>query len=177
MIGLLLLLAVIFIVCTLLAARSARLAKKRAGLPIGRVIYSDTGREKQPFKTLISRRFGLKGRPDYLIEVADGIIPVEIKSTACPTNGRPFDSHVMQLACYCLLCEDVMNAHVPYGIIRYRDREVRVQYTPQLRARLLSLLEEIKETQAMPIVHRSHSQPRRCAGCGFREVCDESLYF
>jgi CRISPR-associated exonuclease Cas4 len=68
-----------------------------------------------------------------------------------------------------------MNAHVPFGIIRYRDGEVSVEYTPELRARLLALLEEIKRARAMPVVHRSHSQARRCAGCGFREVCGEAL--
>jgi CRISPR-associated exonuclease Cas4 len=176
-IGLLSLLAVVFFVCALLAARSARLAKGHAGLPKGRVIYSDTGRESQPSKTLVSRAYGLKGRPDYLIQVTEGIVPVEIKSSACPANGRPYDSHAMQLAGYCLLCEDAMSAHVPYGVIRYHDREVHVEYTPELRTRLLSLLDEIKRARATPIMHRNHSQARRCAGCGFREACVESLYF
>ena len=148
-----------------------------AALPEGKVLYSDTGREKRPAETLISIKHGLKGRPDYLVETTNGIIPVEIKSKTCPPSGRPYDSHVMQLICYCLLCEETMSAHVPFGIIRYRDREVRVPFTPELRGRLLALLEEMREADASAAVHRNHTQARRCARCGFNEVCGEALSY
>lgn len=160
----------------MIAARAALKAREEASLPEGNVLYSDTGREEQPAQTLVSWRHGLKGRPDYIIETAEGIIPVELKSTTCPRSGRPYDSHVMQLICYCLLCEEVMNASVPFGIIRYRDREVRVNYTPQLRGRLLSLLEEMRKARESESVHRNHSQAGRCARCGFNEVCGEALH-
>jgi CRISPR-associated exonuclease Cas4 len=160
----------------MITARAALKAREEASLPEGKVLYSDTGREEQPARTLVSWRYGLKGRPDYIIETAEGMIPVELKSAACPRSGRPYDSHVMQLICYCLLCEEVMNVRVPFGIIRYRDREVRVNYTRQLRARLLSLLEEMWKARESESVHRNHSQARRCARCGFNEVCGEALH-
>ncbi|HEX6625338.1 MAG TPA: hypothetical protein VF064_16610, partial [Pyrinomonadaceae bacterium] len=106
------------------------------------------GGENRPAGTLISRRHGLKGRPDYLLETAGGSIPVEIKLGGCPPSGRPHGSHVMQLACYCLLCEEVAGASVPFGIIQYPDREVRVPFTPELRRGLLSLLGERREAGA-----------------------------
>lgn len=159
----------------MIAARAAIKAREKASLPEGKVLYSDTGREKRPAQTVVSWRHGLKGRPDYIIETAEGIIPVEIKSATCPRSGRPYDSHVMQLICYCLLCEEVMNASVPFGIIRYRDREVRVNYTRELRGRLLSLLGEMRKARESESVHRNHSQAARCAGCGFNEVCGEAL--
>lgn len=175
MILLLTLLVIILLICALAASSAARRARRRTPLPKGKVLYSDTGSEKRPARTLVSRRYGLKGRPDYLLETAEGIVPVELKSAPLPPGGRPYDSHLMQLVCYCLLCEDVLNARVPFGLIRYRDGESRVPYTPELRAQLLALLEEMREARALPVVHRSHAQPRRCARCGFNETCGEAL--
>jgi CRISPR-associated exonuclease Cas4 len=169
------LLIVLLLICALLARSAALRARERAPLPHGKVVYSDTDQDGRPAKTLISWQLGLKGRPDYLVKTAEGIVPVELKSTSFPRSGRPYEAHVMQLACYCLLCEETMDAHVPYGLIRYRDGEVRVEYTPELRVRLLLLLEEIRGARALPVLHRNHSQARRCTGCGFRDICSEAL--
>jgi CRISPR-associated exonuclease Cas4 len=170
------------------AARAARSESERSGLPKGSVIYSDTnkpvgrlapaevGREgvKQE-RPLRSEALGLVGRPDYLIETGGGVVPVEAKSAAAPPDGRPRDSHVAQLAAYCLLVEDVLGAPVAYGLIKYRDRDVRVEYTPELREGALALIEEMNEAARADEVHRSHEDPRRCAGCSLRDVCTESL--
>jgi CRISPR-associated exonuclease Cas4 len=82
---------------------------------------------------------------------------------------------VFQLAAYCLLVEDVLKAPVPYGIIRYRDSEVHVEYTPELREDLLDIMDEMLEARASFEVHRSHDDPRRCANCYMRDVCNEAL--
>jgi CRISPR-associated exonuclease Cas4 len=102
-------------------------------------------------------------------------VPVEAKSAAVPPDGRPRDSHVAQLAAYCLLVEDVLGATVPYGLIKYRDREVRVEYTPELKEHALALIDEMNDAAFAEEVHRSHEDPRRCAGCSLRDVCTESL--
>ena len=126
-------------------------------------------------RPLVSQRYGLTGRPDYLVRTDEGIIPVEAKSTRCPANGRPYDSHIMQLAAYCLLVEDVLGADVPYGVVRYADEEVAVDYTPELREELIALLEEMNDARLADDVHRSHDDARRCKGCSMRESCDEAL--
>lgn len=185
--------ALVFVVFALLAGGVAALvlasrAGREAGLPRGRLVYSDTGhavgklgpveideqgvRQERP---LVSRRHGLTGRPDYLIRTRDGIIPVEAKSTTLPPGARPYDSHVLQLAAYCLLVEDQFGAPVPYGLIRYRDSEARVEFTDELREELLALLEEVRAAGAAEEVHRSHDEPRRCARCAVRDFCDERL--
>jgi CRISPR-associated exonuclease Cas4 len=167
---------------------AARREAARSGLPAGALLYSDTGRPVgrvspvqinaegvRQERPLVSRTLRLVGRPDYLIETADGVIPVEVKSSACPAGGRPYDSHVAQLAAYCLLVEDVLAERVPYGVVRYRDREVRVEYTDELRESTLAMLEEMSDAADDAEVHRSHEDPRRCAGCSMRDVCTESL--
>ena len=182
----------LLVVAALLAARAAARESKRAGLPAGALLYSDTGRPvgrvggteigrdgKKQERPLFSETLELIGRPDYLIEAEGGIVPIEVKSTTCPAGGRPYDSHLAQLAAYCLLVEDVLGATVPYGLIKYRDREVRVEYTDALREQALALIEEmkadIKASANGEEVHRSHEDPRRCAGCSLRDVCTESL--
>jgi CRISPR-associated exonuclease Cas4 len=187
MIWLALLLCLLIFTAALARAFSRR-ESKRSGLPTGALLYSDTGRpvgriapaqvgrggQKQE-RPLVSRALWLTGRPDYLIEAEGGIVPVEIKSTACPAGGRPYDSHIAQLAAYCLLVEDVLGATVPYGVVKYRDREVRVEYTPELKEYALALIEEMSEAAKAEDVHRSHEEQRRCAGCSLRDVCTESL--
>ena len=110
-----------------------------------------------------------------MIEADGGVVPVEAKSSACPPDGRPRDSHVAQLAAYCLLVEEELGAKVPYGVIKYRDRDVRVEYTDELKEWALALIEEMRAASDEEEVHRSHDDPRRCAGCSLRDVCVESL--
>lgn len=188
MIWLLLILLCVLLFVFIAARVAARRAIAQSGLPRGTVLYSDTGvpvgrvgsvtvdeegvRQEKP---LLSRRHGLVGRPDYLVRTSEGIVPVEVKSARCPPGGRPHDSHVMQLAAYCLLVEDVLGERVPYGIIRYRDRELSIDYSAELKTDLLALLEEMREAQVAGEVHRSHEEARRCAACSMRELCDESM--
>lgn len=152
------------------------------------MVYSDTGfatgklggtvtdeRGVKQERALVSRKRGLVGRPDYLIRTREGVVPVEAKSAARPASARPYDSHVFQLAAYCLLVEDELGERVPYGVIRYRDAEVRVEYTQELREELLRLLEEMREARDAEEVHRSHEDARRCARCSVRDFCDERL--
>ena len=185
-------LALVFVLLLLVSAGAwlaARRGAQRTGLPEGRVIYSDTGaaavghvapvtlneRGERQEKPLVSHRHRLAGRPDYLVRTDEGVIPVEAKSTKCPPGGMPYESHLMQLACYCLLVEETMGAHVPFGVIRYRDRQLRVDYTDELRAALFALLAEMREAREADDVHRSHNERARCAACSYRTLCDESL--
>lgn len=172
----------------LYAWRAARRGAREADLPEGRIVYSDTGapvgriaplslneRGEKQEKALLSHRHRLVGRPDYLVQTEEGIVPVEAKSTRCPASGVPYESHLMQLACYCLLVEETTGASVPYGVIRYRDRQLRVEYTDELRESLLELLAEMRAARDALDVSRSHEEAARCAACSYREICDESL--
>jgi CRISPR-associated exonuclease Cas4 len=147
--------------------------RKAAGLPGGRVIYTDTrgwGKLEQP---LFYASLGLTGKPDYLVQHNGQIIPVEVKSGRAPE--APYDSHIFQLASYCLLVEKTYGQRPPYGIIHYNDRDFAVDYTEELEARLLDLLVEMKRDDHRTDVPRSHEQASRCVRCGYRKVCDQKL--
>ncbi|HXF86376.1 MAG TPA: CRISPR-associated protein Cas4 [Anaerolineales bacterium] len=147
--------------------------RRAAGLPGGRIIYTDTRGWNKLEKPLFDAALGLTGKPDYLIEQNGRIIPVEVKSGRAPE--APYDSHIYQLASYCLLVERTYGKRPPYGIIHYEGRDFAVDYTPELESSLLDLLAEMKRNEYKREVPRSHEQAARCMRCGFRTVCDQSL--
>ena len=105
-----------------------RRSQAEAGLPIGRVIYSDTRGWQSLEKPLFSQTHRLAGKPDYLVQQGREIIPIEVKSSAAPADG-PRRSHVLQLAAYCLLVEETYRQKPKYGIVKYADRMFAVDYT------------------------------------------------
>lgn len=147
--------------------------QRSAGLPGGRVIYTDTGAWGKVEKPLYDPALGLTGKPDYLVEKNGQLIPVEVKSGRAPE--APYDSHIYQLAAYCLLVERTMGARPPYGIIHYNDRDFAVDYTPDLENALLDVLADMRRDDRREEVERSHDSPARCNKCGFRNICEERL--
>ena len=100
--------AAILVLLGLLLLWTGRRRRAATGLPAGEVVYSDTGMWQEVREPLRSRRYGLVGRPDYLVQVTEKgrqvTVPVEVKSRKQP--ARPLDGHVLQLGAYCLLVED-----------------------------------------------------------------------
>jgi CRISPR-associated exonuclease Cas4 len=171
--GWLLLVAVVLGGLGLWLLRRSSMARRGAGLPLGRVTYVDTGAWGRCERPLFSNQHRLTGRPDYLVRVRDGIVPVEVKSGAAPP--QPYQAHVLQLAAYCLLVEEQEGRTPPYGILKYDDRAFEVDYTSALRVELLNTLDAIRGDLHAHNLGRSHSDPGRCRGCGYREQCDQRL--
>lgn len=150
-----------------------RRQRESSGLPAGTVLYRDTGDWQETERPLRSRRYGLVGRPDYLVQTRDGgrrfVVPVEVKSRARP--ARPYDSHILQLAAYCLLVEDNFDAAPPYGLLRYADATLQIPFTDELRDRVLETAAAIRASRRAGEVRRSHAEPGRCAACGYRSAC------
>lgn len=168
-----LLLAAVLITIALVLLWQSRRHQKSTGIPAGRIIYTDTrgwGRVEEP---LYDPGLGLTGRPDYLVQQKDQLIPVEVKSSRI--SAAPYDAHIFQLAAYCLLVERVLGKRPPYGILNYPNRTFAIDFTPQLEAALLDLLEEMRLQDRRKEVHRSHDTPARCLACGYRSLCDQAL--
>ena len=165
--------AVILLAGSWLALLYAHRQRRVSCLPVGRITYADTGDWRRPEKPLFSGTFNLVGRPDYVVSTRAGVIPVEVKSGSTP--DRPRESHVMQLAAYCLLVQDTQRKSPPYGLIRYPQGTFQVDYTSVLRRELLKVLEAMRNDGQRADVQRSHDEPRRCALCGYSDVCDEAL--
>jgi CRISPR-associated exonuclease Cas4 len=142
---------------------------------------TDTGAWNRCERPLFSRRYRLTGKPDYVVRGPAGVIPVEVKSGAAPQ--QPYSAHVLQLAAYCLLVEEQESRTVPYGIIKYADKAFEIDYTPALRAQVVDTIEAMRRglraddmaAKDMRHMARSHDEPRRCLGCGYRDQCDQRL--
>jgi CRISPR-associated exonuclease Cas4 len=146
--------------------------RRNAGLPGGRVIYADTRAWGKPVeKPLYDAFLGLTGKPDYLVQDGDQVIPVEVKSTH--VNDTPYDSHILQLAAYCMLVERCLGKRPQYGILHYPRRTFAIDFTPELESTVMRLLLEMQANRKD--IPRSHESPPRCARCGFRSVCDQAL--
>lgn len=160
-----------FAVCLWLLAQRAHQA---TGLPAGRVVYTDTRGWGKLEKPLFSPRWQLTGKPDYLVQTAAGVVPVEVKSGRAPAEGA-YPAHIYQLAAYCLLVADAYHSRPTHGLIKYADQTVAVDFTTELEQDLLRALEALRADAEADEVARSHSSKARCRACGFREVCAESL--
>lgn len=151
----------------------AGVQRRKAGLPAGQVIYTDTRGWGRVEKSLVDAELGLIGKPDYLVEGGDQVIPVEVKTGRTPAS--PYESHIFQLAVYCRLVHATTGKRPSHGLIHYPQRDFSVDYTPALESALLNLLAAMRRDQRRSNIPRSHQVAARCHGCGFRYVCDQKL--
>jgi CRISPR-associated exonuclease Cas4 len=161
----------IFIGLVLLWQARRRLAT--IGLPAGRVIYADNQKWARLEQALYDPELGITGKPDYLVEQGNWIIPVEVKTNR--VTAAPYDSHIYQLAVYCLLVERLMGKRPPHGILNYTNRTYEIDYTTGLKSASLQIVDEIRKHEKRKEVHRSHEIPARCQGCGYYSICNEKL--
>jgi CRISPR-associated exonuclease Cas4 len=164
---------VIAIVALAMLIRSSRLWRQ-SRLPKGKIVYEDaSGLAKEP---LYSKRLDLSGKPDYLLKDQDGsLIPVEVKSGYAPRDDQPYDSHLLQLAAYFFLIEEVLQCRAPYGLIRYRNHDLQVANTDELRKKLMDTIAQMRTFLVRGEAHRHHDQAHRCAKCSLANACDERL--
>ena len=147
--------------------------RQKSGLPVGKIIYTDTRGWGRLEKPLYYAPLDLTGKPDYLVKQDGFIIPVEVKSGGAP--AVPYDSHVYQLAAYCLLVEKTYGRRPTHGIIHYSDRDTSIPYSSALETSLLKMISSIKAAGEVADLPRSHDQAARCRGCGYKNICDQSL--
>ena len=164
---------VILIFLALILFGISRLLSKRTGIPNGRIIYSDPGVWKKTHKPLYDASIGLTGKPDYLIKKGDRIIPAEVKSSWAPRS--PYDSHILQLAAYCMLVNSTYGQRPPYGLLCYKNRTFKVNFTSDLEERLLEIIDVVRMQKNKEDTPRSHNHPNRCARCGYRNSCDQRI--
>jgi hypothetical protein len=86
----------IFLLAFLVWARARRQILNGAH-PDGRVVYQGTDRRLDLERPLVSQRYGLTGKPDYLVETANGLTPVELKSRDS-ARSRPYAMRVTPLS-------------------------------------------------------------------------------
>lgn len=132
-----------------------------------KAVYSD--HKEKPEKALFSSKYGLIGKPDFILHTKDGLLPLEIKYTNKPK--QPYFSHVMQLVSYCLLIEEERGIKPKYGFIQYRGGQpFSVPYTEKMKSFLIKTMQEMRERinsgESPEPIRRD-----RCERCSYREDC------
>jgi CRISPR-associated exonuclease Cas4 len=160
--------------------RYARVTAMQAGVGRGQLVSIDmdpatAGLADLRQANIVSIRRGISGRPDRVIASENGYVPVEVKSSVHPPNG-PRESHVAQLAVYCLLVEEQFGEPVKRGILAYQDREVAIPFNEQRRTWVERMIREVQQAKVKSaFLRRSHSNRARCRSCGFGQTCGEAL--
>jgi len=145
--------------------------REKFGATKGDVAYVDHP-EARP-ELLVSEEFGLRGRPDYVLEQGEHLIPVEVKTGRTPRG--PLFSHILQIGAYCLLVEERYGRAPPHGIIRYEGASHEIEYNDDLRKMVLSKLDAMRAALAKGEAHRNHNRPGKCLHCSRRDGCPERL--
>jgi CRISPR-associated exonuclease Cas4 len=161
------------LLASLLLVWGSRKLRLRTGLPAGRVVYSDTRAWRECRDPLYAPSANLAGKPDYLVQRLQYVLPVEVKSSPAPVE--PYPSHILQLAAYCLLVQEEYGRRPPYGLIHYADRTFAVRYTPELEQELLQTIDWMREDMRDGYAERNHDDPARCAACSYAVYCDQKL--
>ncbi len=152
---------VLLVVCLLgfLLFGVSLVMRRRIGIPSGDVVYSDS--EKAPGEILEAQSIPLVGKPDYILEKDGAHIPVEVKTGKTPKT--PYKNHIAQLFAYCLLVGEHFGKRPPYGIIRYPDREIPLQYTEETEEGLKKTIREVLQKKQSGEYRQSIQQIcRRC---------------
>jgi len=149
--------------------------RKKSRLPDARIFYADTDLWQKVPQALLDHQLGLVGKPDYVVKTRQGsLIPVELKTGHTPDT--PYESHKLQLMAYGLLIQSNYAQTPGYGLLHYPDKDFKVDFTPELEARLMETLGEIRRIEkGNTAPARSHSSSARCRSCGYRGICDEKL--
>ena len=167
------LLALLLVILAVILFIKAGQSQRSIGIPVGRVVYSDTGAWSKVEKPLYDPDLHLTGKPDYLVKQKQDVLPGEVQSSPAPAS--PYDGHMMQLAADCLRVERTTGVRPSHGLIHYANHTFAIDYTPELEAELLDLVVEMRRAERRAEAERSHESKGRCERCGYRSICDQRL--
>jgi CRISPR-associated exonuclease Cas4 len=157
------------------ARRPSRPAKKgrtsHPRLPEGRIVYQDADGAGAP---LVATSYPLSGKPDYVILSPDGApIPVELKLSV--ESDEPQRHHMLQLAAYFVILEDLYEQPPVYGILRYANKDITIPYTDALKRKVLRRLAEMERCDEQHPPRLAQQLPSKCHACPFQPICPIGL--
>ena len=121
---------------------------------------------------ITSSKYGIRGKPDYIIKRNNEYIPVEEKSS---NLNHPKFSHVMQITAYCMLIEDKYGSPPPYGVLKYRNRQFKIPYEDRWKNMVIKIRKNMIKDMERGEAHRNHNNKNKCLHCARREYCPEKL--
>ena len=136
-------------------------------LPEGKIVYQDVDGLGTP---LFAKKYPLSGKPDYVILSPEGApIPVELKLSS--DAQEPQRSHIMQLAAYFVILEDLYDQPAKYGLLRYAGHEFTIQNTESLKRKVLRRLTEMEHCDEGRPPALTRQLASKCRICPFQPIC------
>ncbi len=149
----------------------ASVAREKHGIGSSDIVYIDELEERP--KMFISKKYGLRGRPDYVLLSGEDHIPVEVKTGRNPKG--PLFSHILQTGVYCLLLEEEYGKAPPFGLLKYESSQHEIDYTSDMKKLVLNKVLEMRDLMVTKNVHRNHNRKGKCIHCSRRDKCPERL--
>lgn len=141
--------------------------KAAQGLPKGEIVYADADGSGEP---LLATSHPLSGKPDYVILSPDGVpIPVELKLDTQSQEAQPH--HIMQLATYFVILEDLYEKPPTHGLLRYANKDITIPYTDALKRKLLRRLGELERADEQHPPALTYQVVSKCRACPFQPIC------
>jgi CRISPR/Cas system-associated exonuclease Cas4 (RecB family) len=136
-------------------------------LPEGKIVYQDVDGLGTP---LFAKKYPLSGKPDYVILSPEGApIPVELKLSS--DSQEPQRSHIIQLAVYFVILEDLYTQPPKYGLLRYAGHEFTIQNTESLKRKVLQRLAEMEQCDEGHPPPLTRQVVSKCRICPFLPIC------
>jgi len=135
------------------------------------VTYSD---DEKTAGLLFDERTGLRGRPDQILRVEDGFIPVEQKTGRVPKE--PHQSHKIQLLAYIRLIEATTGKAPTMGVLRYGEHDAHlITWDEDAKKVLEHEIREVQSALVSGMASRNHEQVGKCRSCSRFRACPERL--
>lgn len=157
-----------FLIVALKTTRLIMSRREVAAIPSGRIEY--IADEHSP--DLISNKYRLVGKPDYVIGIDNTYVPIEFKAGRIPRG--PLFSHILQIVAYSLITEEKYGK-VAYGMLVYGSNQYKISITEELKEVVLKKANEMREALKTSVVHRDHKKVSKCRTCSRRSYCKEKL--
>lgn len=144
--------------------------------PTGAVDYVDETYEVLiPRGPLVDAGISLSGQPDKLIRVlkTGEIIPVRSENTTA--YEAVSSQRYYEIAALCWLVERIYGRTPPYGVLRYTNEDVTIEWKPEMAQQLQSLIESLRADLPAADVPRTHDDPAICAACPVNTLCNQRL--
>ncbi|MCK5598696.1 PD-(D/E)XK nuclease family protein [bacterium] len=118
--------------------------------------------------------FIVTGKPDRIIRKNRHVVIYEYKSRKAPKN--PYNDHILQLGSYFLLFERTYKKKVAFGIIKYRDKEFRIENSESLKSPVIKKINNyLSETSDPKAIRRNHHNYGKCHNCQYKGICRQCL--
>ena len=119
---------------------------------------------------LLATSYPLSGKPDYVVLSPEGVpIPVELKLEE--TSEAAQAHHIIQLATYCVILEDLYDTPPTHGLLRYANKDFTIPYNDALKRRVLRRLAEIERCDEQHPPTLTHQAASKCRACPFQPIC------